>query len=245
MKHFCVLVFSLLTTSIVANAQLISVTKETGRFAYGAGPLMSPSDRPNPRLETFQGWGVQTGVRLTGQTTTDFTHPTELSFEPSPFGGGPLVRREYISTSPFVHGPSVLDWANPISMIFDRAVDAVGFSLVHRTTGQNETFEAGEAKVFAFDEAGALIGSLLSTATSGSYVDPSTWEFIGFKTADQTASIKAITIYNANWMVAIDPVIRLGRTADLLSSAVPEPSTYGLIGVALLGVLVAKRRRRS
>lgn len=108
---------------------------------------------------------------------------------------------------------------------------------------QANYFGSYTARISAFDSIGGLLGSVTGSGFSSSNGDGSAL-FLGFASTSVNVDKFSIELTAASNGVPGDFAINGVMLADSMVSAVPEPSTYGLIGAALAVGLVAFRRFR-
>lgn len=143
------------------------------------------------------------------------------------FGSG-----ESLLWTRYSNGPLVLD--------FDSAVSGVGAQI------QANRFGDFLATIEAFDQGGASLGSFAVNGHSD-YSKTDSALFIGvlsnLSNIDKVAfSIASITGHN-DFAINNPLVQRQGQAAQ--PAPVPEPSTYLLLGIGLIGAAVARRRGRG
>lgn len=134
-------------------------------------------------------------------------------------------------SSPVLSGSPTFN--GPISVLFSTPVAAVGLD--------GGYFNAiGGTSIAAFDASGGLLGSVTNAALG--------IEFFGLSTVSGASVISGISFYITGEEpagFAIDN-LTFGSAAEVVipgdPGAVPEPSTYGLIGVGALLALVGYRR---
>jgi len=132
-------------------------------------------------------------------------------------------------TSPVLSGSPTFN--GPIGILF--SVDLAGVGL------DGGFFNAiGGTAITAFDRNGMLLGSVVNSGLG--------IEFLGLVSADGSATIAGLLFS----LVGAEPAgfaidnLRFGTAGQVtVPGAVPEPTSLALVGAALLGLVVARRRK--
>jgi hypothetical protein len=240
-----------------------------GALLAVATASLLPAQVVNPGFEqaTFYGWDISAGARASVVTTaTDYAvDPFTLDFDltqpytVNPVGGNYFARLEAGSTSlagteTFL-GLAAGTIATPMTDPFGLADAAAVGQTVWLQAGTRFLFnwnffatDLGGQDVgddFAFFSATSAFGSVFTTLATVNGTGSGTgtgWQQVAF-TAQHTGSYRlgfGVANYGDNTInsvLYIDP---------LPVGAVPEPSTYGLLGaLALVGVVAFRRQRRA
>lgn len=131
-------------------------------------------------------------------------------------------------TSPVLSGSPLFN--GPIAVLF--SVDLVGVGL------DGGYFDApGSTKITAYARDGSVIGSIVNTGTG--------IEFLGLVTEDGSARIAGLLfslVGNEPAGFAIDN-LRFGQEGQVnVPAAIPEPSSFALLGIGLVGLFTARRK---
>lgn len=215
-----------------ANAALINLG--AGSFTPAASVITFDNLNAVDPTYTVGGNTVSFGTYFTGQTVTG-TNPKSLSGSPT---GGSLslikngttkvVTDNANPTSPVLSGTPIFN--GPISFTFANPVAAVGlsggyFNALHATT------------IEAFDSAGASLGSITNSVLG--------IEFYGlFDNAG--SNIAGVSFYitgNEPAGFAIDNVTF--GDASVVTGHVPEPESLALVGLALAGLGLTRRKSKQ
>jgi hypothetical protein len=170
-------------------------------------------DVNNPTVDSTNGIKVQAGGIGSGFPT----------FGPTTLSGSPAIE-EIGTTSPNTFGTS----SNAsISLTFSQPVTAAGGLMQAFEIGGGNQFGEG-FQITAFDSNGSSQGFLITTNTNNP-------QFVGIVSATSNLSRLTISAFNFN----ISTLVEVGslELQDAPVSSVPEPSSFTLASVGVLGFL--------
>jgi hypothetical protein len=235
-----------LVASVVAHAQIVRVSPgdftplaSVITFSEPGYPLFTTNPVYTLATASLGSVTVSFGQNFVGQTVTGGFPSTITGLPTGPLTlvatGTTIVGDGANPTSPVLSGTPTFN--GPVSMLFSTDVAFVGLD--------GGFFNAiGGTSIQAFDVSGTSLGLVTNTALG--------IEFLGLTTASGLNVIRGLSFYitgSEPFGFAIDNVT-FGSVRELVTppggGAVPEPSTYGLMGAAaLLGAVMIRRRMQK
>ncbi len=237
-KNILTLIVAAGLTSFAANAKAVATFQDnfSGNSVNTSKWSVNNTNAYGSSQAIVNNGSLQLNYRPILTTTYTFDFPITIS---GSFTLGTVAQAERLQIVTRANGSTTGQWAEPVGMKFSFTANGVGIQFVNNNgnytdygTSTGLSLNTNTSYNFSIIDSGSIASMIINGSTVYSTAvasNLSAGNYVSITNRERAAG----TLLGP---ITISPVA---------SAPIPEPSTYGLIGIGALGVAFAARRRKQ